>query len=147
VPEYIARHPEQITVELIEAEDNAEVRRVMIERYGISRYMQDCGAVKLHKDECGELFKKNMGQHEEPLVFVKVKNSTPEPDGSIKDYFLRVPPITKKARDGIAWTFGSARDATGGQWPAQRSARAGRKLRFRQATSGASACADRVSPT
>lgn len=105
IPEFIARRPEEISVDLIEAEDNAEIRRVMIERYGLQRYMKDCGAVRIHKDECGELFKKNMGQGEEAMVFVKVKNSTPEPDGSIKDYFLRVPPRTKKAREGIAWTF------------------------------------------
>lgn len=105
VPEFVARRPEEITTAHIEAEDNAEIRRVMIERYGLARFMADCGAVRIHKDECGELYKKNMGQGEEPMVFVKVKNSTPEPDGSIKDYFLRVPPRTKKARDGIAWTF------------------------------------------
>jgi hypothetical protein len=106
VPEFVVRKPEDITVGIVEAEDNAEVRRVMIERYGIQRYMADCGAVLLSKDKTGELYKKNMGQHEEPMVFVKVKNSTPEPDGSIKDYFLRVPPTTKKAIDGVAWTFG-----------------------------------------
>lgn len=106
VPELVVRHPEQITVAMIEIEENSEVRRVMIERYGQQRYMVDCGAALLSRDEAGELYKKNMGQHEEPLVFVKVKNSTPEPDGSIKDYFLRVPPQTKTARAGVAWTFG-----------------------------------------
>jgi hypothetical protein len=106
VPEFVARTPEDITVHIIEAEDNIEVRRVMIERYGIQRYMQDCGAVKLHADKTGELYRKNLGPNEEPLVFVKVKNSTPEPDGSIKDYFLRVPPNLRKARAAVAWTFG-----------------------------------------
>lgn len=106
VPEMVVRDPELITVAMIEIEENAEVRRVMIERYGQQRYMVDCGAALASKDETGELYKKNMGQHEEPLVFVKVKNSTPEPDGSIKDYFLRVPPQTKTARAGVAWTFG-----------------------------------------
>jgi hypothetical protein len=37
---------------------------------------------------------------------VKVKNSTAEPDGTFKDYFIRVPPITKTPQEGIAWTFG-----------------------------------------
>lgn len=106
VPEFVARRPEQITVNIIEAEDNAEIRRVMIERYDLKRWMKDCGAVLLHRDETGELYKKNMGQHEEPMVFVKVKNSTAEPDGTFKDYFLRVPPTTKRAKEGVAWTFG-----------------------------------------
>jgi hypothetical protein len=37
---------------------------------------------------------------------VKVKNSTPEPDGLFKDYFLRVPPTVKTAHEAVAWTFG-----------------------------------------
>lgn len=36
---------------------------------------------------------------------VKVVNSTPELDGSFKDYFLRVPPTMKRARQAVAWTF------------------------------------------
>lgn len=37
---------------------------------------------------------------------VKVKNSTPELDGTYKDYFLRVLPDITKAIDAVAWTFG-----------------------------------------
>lgn len=37
---------------------------------------------------------------------VKVVNSTPEPDGSYKDYFLRVPPTITTAHEAVAWTFG-----------------------------------------
>ena len=33
-------------------------------------------------------------------------NSTPEPDGTYRTYWLRVPPTTRTARDGLAWTFG-----------------------------------------
>jgi hypothetical protein len=36
---------------------------------------------------------------------VRVKNSTPEPDGTYKEYFLRVPPTIKTAREAVAWTF------------------------------------------
>ena len=36
---------------------------------------------------------------------VKVVNSTPEYDGTFKDYFLRVPPEMTRARQAIAWTF------------------------------------------
>jgi hypothetical protein len=33
-------------------------------------------------------------------------NSTPEPDGTIKRYTLRVPPDMTKALDAMAWTWG-----------------------------------------
>ena len=44
----------------------------------------------------------------EPVVMVEVLNSTPEPDGSFKDYWLRVPPTMETARQAVAWTFGLA---------------------------------------
>jgi hypothetical protein len=36
---------------------------------------------------------------------LEVENSTPEPDGSHKPYFLRVPPEVRTARETLAWTF------------------------------------------
>jgi len=36
---------------------------------------------------------------------VEVRNSTPEPDGMVKNYWLRVPPNMTTAREAVAWTF------------------------------------------
>jgi hypothetical protein len=47
---------------------------------------------------------------DEDVKVVKVINSTAEPDGTFKDYFLRVPPGTRTARAGVAWTFGLTED-------------------------------------
>lgn len=44
VPAHVIEAPASITVAEIEAEQNAEVRRVMIERYGAARYLLDSGA-------------------------------------------------------------------------------------------------------
>jgi len=41
VPADVVLHPEAITVARIEAEQNAEIRRVLVERYGLSRYVCD----------------------------------------------------------------------------------------------------------
>jgi hypothetical protein len=38
--------------------------------------------------------------------FVKVINSTAEPDGTFKTYWLRVPSHINTAKDAVAWTFG-----------------------------------------
>ena len=105
VPEYIVVRPDSITVEQIETETNAEVRRVMIERMGQWRYLQESGATLVHTDSRGELYRKEI-PNDEPLVMVKVKNATQEPDGSYKDYFLRVPPTITMAAQAVAWTFG-----------------------------------------
>jgi hypothetical protein len=80
-----------ITVEQIENEKNAEVRRVMTERYGLEKYIQDCGAEEVQKDDFGTLWRKRV-PNDEPILMVQVVNSTAEPDGTSKDYFLRVDP-------------------------------------------------------
>jgi len=104
VTEQIVMHPETLTVGQIDSEKNAEVRRIMINRYGANRYMQEGGATMIHQDKRGKLWKKERAGDTD-LVMVEVRNSTPEPDGSVKDYWLRVPPDVKTASAAVAWTF------------------------------------------
>jgi hypothetical protein len=96
-------------VEQIRDEANAEVRRVMLEHFGFDRYLQASGARELHRDETGILWRVELDR-DEPLVMVEVVNSTPEPDGTSRTYFLRVPPNIRTARAGVAWTFGLTED-------------------------------------
>jgi len=100
VPAFVVTNPEWITLKHIGDESNAEVRRVMIERYGLSRYLLDSGAKRIAEDEFGELYRTEI-PNDEALVMVKVMNSTPEPDGSQKPYFLRVhPELRLLGKDG-----------------------------------------------
>ncbi|MFJ9717300.1 DUF6745 domain-containing protein [Streptomyces sp. NPDC101213] len=94
-----------LTPERIRAEENAELRRVMLEHYGYDRYLTDSGARPLHRDATGTLWRIDL-DGDEPVVMVEVLNSTPEPDGTRRTYWLRVPPSTRTARAGVAWTFG-----------------------------------------
>lgn len=82
----------------------------MLERFGTGRFVSEAGAEVI--DHCGDqiLYRREM-QNDEPLVMVKVINSTAEPDGTFKEYFLRVPPTVFTVRDAIAWTFGIRGDA------------------------------------
>jgi hypothetical protein len=112
VPRYVIEHPKQIDIARIETETNAEVRRVMIERYrqgeeinGGAAYIRDCGATLLDHDErYGTLWRRDL-PNDEPIVMIEVVNSTPEPDGRFKRYWLRVPPGMTTAREAVAWTF------------------------------------------
>lgn len=104
VAERLIRAPESITIEEIEKTTNAEVRRVMIERYGPEKFIVDCGAEFVQEDEFGTLYAKYLVA-DEPFVMVKVINKTPEPDGTRNEYFLRVPPNIKSARAAVAWSF------------------------------------------
>ena len=105
VPERVVIAPKSITIPEIESETNVVVRRLMIERYGTERFLMDAGAKEIHRDDFGILYCKEFLE-DQSLVMVKVVNSTPELDGSFKDYFLRVPPTMERARQAVAWTFG-----------------------------------------
>ena len=91
VPAWIIEQPNNITVAKIENESNAEIRRVMVEKYGQERYLIDSKAAIVHEDDFGKLYRKEQ-LGDEPLMMVMVVNSTAEPDGSFKNYFLRVHP-------------------------------------------------------
>lgn len=108
VPQQLIEHPTSITTQQIVDEQNAEVRRIMIDRYGAERFMLDIGAQRIQADDYGELFRVELGD-DEPLVMVRGDNATPEPDGSVKSYMIRVPPTMTTARQAWAWTFGIER--------------------------------------
>jgi hypothetical protein len=77
VAPWIIEKPQFITVDKIKAEQNSEIRRVMIERYGAGKYLVDSGAQAIHSDRFGILYK------QDDIVCVRVLNSTPEPDGTL----------------------------------------------------------------
>ena len=128
VPDWVARDPGSITAERIDAERNAEVRRVMVERFGVERLMRESGGEVIHEDETGRLWRRRVGPVTGPrswtqalswnrppthevVVMVEVINATPEPDGTFRTYFLRVPPDIRTARAAVAWTFGMTEQA------------------------------------
>lgn len=92
----------------IDNNTNVEVRRVMIEIYGVEKYIIDSHAEIVNSDDFGTLYRKRL-ERDEDIFMVKVANSTQEPDGSFKDYFIRVDPNAygglKSARDAVASTW------------------------------------------
>ncbi|MFJ9682811.1 DUF6745 domain-containing protein [Streptomyces sp. NPDC101194] len=105
VPAEFLAELNSLTPERIREEENAELRRVMLEFYGYDRYLGESGAEPVHRDETGVLWRIAL-DGDEDVVMVEVVNSTPEPDGTSRTYWLRVPPGTRTAKDGVAWTFG-----------------------------------------
>ncbi len=109
VPAEAVESTDKLSIDQIDKEQNAEVRRILIQQYGLERYLEDSGARQIDADEFGVLYKKSL-PNDEPVVVVKVTNRTPEPDGSRKFYFLRVPPYMTSARNAVAWTFNMSPD-------------------------------------
>jgi hypothetical protein len=116
IPEYVIERPKKISVPGIEGEKNAEVRRVMLERYGIARFLKDAGAKLIHQDHAGQLFRKELTD-DEPLVMVRVLNPTPEPDGTLSESEARAAfgdamvdaNLTSMVRIGFAQRFENPR--------------------------------------
>lgn len=101
----------EVNVERIQRETNLEIMRILLERYGIEEFLRDSQAQHIQEDETGVLYKIGTGRTwDEPITLVGVVNSTAEPDGTFKRYFLRVPPNIRTAREGVAWTFNVSAD-------------------------------------
>jgi hypothetical protein len=88
-------------------------RREAIERSSPAAYVVNHGrAIHEDIDGLGEL--RRLWRAERPggdsaLVMVEVRNSTLEPDGSRRTYWLRVPPHINTCQAAVAWTFGIER--------------------------------------
>ena len=82
LPDWIMETPDQISPSKIDKEQNAEIRRVMIELFGQERYLKEGGSQLIGSGSCGRLWKKEI-RDDEPIVMVEILNSTPEKDGSL----------------------------------------------------------------
>ena len=116
VPKDVILRPDAITVGGIDGETNTEARRVMIERMGFERFVRESGAQLISEDrdlydQPRRLWHRDQGLEFEPLRLVEVVNSTPEPDGAHKSYFLAVPQFDDRGDEiltpahAVAWTF------------------------------------------
>jgi hypothetical protein len=105
IPRWLIERPEHITLALIDAESNVQVRRCMIEIMTPERYVAKGGAVRVAEDETGVLWRK-IWLASDAWAAVEVINATPEPDGTRRHFFLQVPPHMRTAREAVAWTYG-----------------------------------------
>ncbi|HZC77360.1 MAG TPA: hypothetical protein VE258_06395, partial [Ktedonobacterales bacterium] len=99
-----ALYPETISGEEVLQQSNAEVRRVMLERIGYERFMQQVAAETLDEDhDAGgqrRLLRVPM-RTDEPLVCLAVRDPSMG-----RQYLLRVPPQMRTCRQAAAWIAG-----------------------------------------
>ena len=99
VPAWIVERPERITVDAIHAESNAEVRRVMVERYGLARYVRDAQFEVLDADT-DPLGQPRRLLRRDDLVVVELTNSTVDADGTRRVYHVPCHPELRPLPDG-----------------------------------------------
>ena len=105
VPEEYIEHPEGITVQMIDAERNAELARIMIDLYGRMRYFQDAGLRPLDKSTKHpgvELYGREWADGTKAL-YAKLQDPFENVDGVKEEYLFRVPPEENTADKAVAW--------------------------------------------
>jgi hypothetical protein len=109
-----------MTAQEIRDEANAEVRRVLVERYNKKTggsYLRDIGAKVIHEDKDALGLARRLLRIEqpgdEPFVAVEVTNSTPELDGTRKLYTFRCQPELRPLPiPGIRKEYGKPQEMT-----------------------------------
>lgn len=100
----VAFQPETITAAEVLAEQNAELRRVLLERMGYERFLAEAEATTLDTDTDpgGErrLLRVDLGD-DEPLVCVAVLCPS-----TGRQYLIRVPPTMRTCHQAAAWIAG-----------------------------------------
>jgi len=104
VDERVAFRPETITAAEVLQEQNAELRRVMLERMGNERFLAEAGATVLDtdRDAGGERRLLRVAiPGDEDLVCVSVCCPS-----TGRRYLLRAPPHVRTCREAVAWGAG-----------------------------------------
>lgn len=104
VPRWIIERPDLVTVRTVNAAQDPQVRRCMIEVLTPERFVAQGGAYRIAEDETGVLWRQRWRW--EAWAAVEVLDGTPGPDGRRKRYFLQVPPTMRSPREAVAWTYG-----------------------------------------
>lgn len=106
VTQQIVEHPESLTIQQIKGETNAEVRRIMRERYGDGRYLMDIGAKIEHTDSIAsdKLAPRSTGSIMRALMIDDENNKwLVGSDGSTaRVYHMRVPNRVKTCAEAHA---------------------------------------------
>lgn len=91
IPGWLATNPESLTIGDIDSEKNAEVKRIMIERFGIARYIKDAD-LKCIDDAVDNLGLPRRLYARDGFVVVELTNSTQDSDGTYRKYFVQCHP-------------------------------------------------------
>jgi hypothetical protein len=106
VPQKVVLSPELLTTAEILNEPNAEVRRVMVERYGRDRFLRETTTVLDEDRDAGgvrQLLSIPVLESDAEPIMVCVSLTCPSTG---RNYLLRVPPTMRTCRQAVAWSAG-----------------------------------------
>lgn len=86
-------NPQKITAKDVSTEQNQEIKSLLLKKMGWPKYLKQVDAKLVHTEEgYGELLSVKIPGTTTDGLFYKAMNSTPEPDGSVKEYILQCDP-------------------------------------------------------
>jgi hypothetical protein len=117
MPAQIWEQPNWLTLKVINRTKNSEIRIRMIRKYGNANYVRDSRFVVVEDAATVPALRKFVGLRDarllatsasmgplaeryDPIYALELTNSTPEPDGSFKKYYLAVNPNMYDGRSG-----------------------------------------------
>jgi hypothetical protein len=108
VPRWVIEEKHRLNPEVIAAEANAELRRVMLEIYGFGRWISETGATLISEDvnhgQPRKLYEATLAG--EPVRILHVVNGSLENDGSRREFFLGAPDGVKTPHKTVAALYG-----------------------------------------
>jgi hypothetical protein len=107
VPRRVVLAPDSLTVQEILGEPDVDLRRVMIERFGMDRFVHEASAVVLDQDDRSTLYQlAPLGRGEEGvLLLVCIRDAASDERGFGRGYWLRVASTTRTVADAVAQVF------------------------------------------
>jgi len=114
MPKWVVEEPEKITVKNIRDEENAEIRRIMRERYGDGRYLVDIGAKVIDSDSVAvdalvpgaECIQRCLMEDDDGRRFLVASDGSTD-----RVYFMQVPSDIKTCGDAYKALSGGMEDS------------------------------------
>lgn len=103
VPDYVIEQPNLITPRGILRVGNVDMAKILIERYGMERFIKDAELVAVQSDNYGELYRFELEQihfrqSNEAITIIKAKNIDTN-----HEHFQYVPSYIRTAQAGAEW--------------------------------------------
>jgi hypothetical protein len=105
VPRDVVEAQQSITLRRIDTEPDPLLRWLLIEQFGVERYLRRRGTLCDELPGVATLFRA-ADRDEGELRVVRLVNATTRADGTREHFMLRVPPGCATAAEAVSWSFG-----------------------------------------
>jgi len=103
--EHVIQNHSSITIQLIDSEPDPSTRTAMLMLYGEERFLPDVGAVEIHRDRFGVLYRRAPSGSRKADQLVKVNSPNDYINGVQRTYFFPVSEEVSTAKEAVSMSF------------------------------------------